>query len=267
VDQESYAALVEHRNPARVFGEVASDYDRVRPAYPAALVDDVLSYSQAAIGGRRALEVGAGTGRATEAFAAKGLPIVALEPDDAMADVLARRVAQVPDIQVVRRTFEEFRPVENFGLLFSAEAWHWTLPESRWLLAADALARRATLALFWNNERIDEPVLRTSMLRVLAEHAPSVVVHDEPMAPEQIWKRWPGNELSGRADFGNLASRHYRVNRTMSKAEYLGLTQTRSQFRMLPLPARQDLLAALTRLFDDEVPLMIDTTLVLARRR
>jgi trans-aconitate methyltransferase len=82
---------------------------------------------------------------------------VAVEPDHAMADILARRVAQFPDVQVVRHTFEEFRPVEPFELLFSAEAWHWTLPESRWSLATDALADGAALALFWNNERIDEP--------------------------------------------------------------------------------------------------------------
>jgi hypothetical protein len=167
---------------------------------------------------------------------------------------------------VVRRTFEEFRPVERFGLLFSAEAWHWTSAGSRWSLAAQALADGATLALFWNNERIAEPGLRTSMLRVLAEYAPSVVVHDETLGPEQVWKQWPGDELSGRAEFGGLASRHYRLNRTMSKADYLGLTQTRSQFRMLPLPARQELLSALTRLVDDEVPVTIETTLLLARR-
>jgi trans-aconitate methyltransferase len=267
VDQESYAALVENRDPARVFGEVASDYDRFRPAYPATLVEDVLSYCRPAVGDRAALEVGAGTGRATEVFAAKGLPIVAVEPDDAMADILARRVAQFPDVQVVRRSFEEFRPAGRFGLLFSAEAWHWTVPESRWSLAVDALADGGALALFWNNERIDEPVLRTSMLRLLAEHASSVVVRDEPMSSEQVWQQWPGNELSGRAEFGNLASRHYSLRRTVSKADYLGLTQTRSQFRMLPPPTRRQLLAALTQLFDDEVPLMIDTALILARRQ
>lgn len=35
-------------------------------------------------------------------FAREGLPVVALEPDDAMAEVLARRVTQFPDVQVVR---------------------------------------------------------------------------------------------------------------------------------------------------------------------
>ncbi|GGK73332.1 hypothetical protein GCM10012284_04000 [Mangrovihabitans endophyticus] len=250
-----------------MFGEVADDYDRVRPAYPAALFDDVLRYGQPDIGGRRALEVGAGTGRATEAFARKGLPVVAVEPDDAMADVLARRVARLSGVHVVRGSFEEFCPTERFGLLFSAEAWHWTQPETRWSLAADALGNGATLALFWNNERIAEPDLRSSMLRVFERHARPVVINDEPVTSEQVWQRWPGDELSDCAAFESLASHHYRRRRNMPKADYLGLTQTRSQFRMLSPSMQQDLLAALTRLFSDEVPLVIDTTLLLARRR
>lgn len=218
--------MVEKPDAALVFGEVADDYDRVRLPYPVTLIDDVLDYSRVTAGSQRALEVGAGTGRATVAFAARGVPIVAAEPDDAMADVLARRVDQFPSVQIVRRSFEGFRPAERFGLLFSAEAWHWTAPESRWSLAAAALADGATLALFWNNERIAEPALRTSMLRVLAERAPSVVVRDEPVTAAQVWEQWPGDELAGTAGFGDLTSRHYRFHRTMSKADYLGLTQT-----------------------------------------
>ncbi|MCA2211404.1 class I SAM-dependent methyltransferase [Jidongwangia harbinensis] len=255
------------RDPARVFGEVADDYDRVRPAYPAALVDDVLDYAGSAVRGRRALEVGAGTGRATVAFAAREVPIVAVEPDAAMADVLTRRIDGMRGVEVVRSTFEDFRPAERFGLLLSAEAWHWTEPSSRWARAAGALADTAALALIWNNERVDDPARRAAMLRVFADHAPSVVIRDEPVVPDDVWRQWPGEELSRRSEFRDLASRHYRVRRTVSKAAYLGLTRTRSQFRMLPAPTRRDLLAALSDLFDDEVPLLVDTALVLARRR
>jgi hypothetical protein len=46
-----------------VFGEVADDYDRIRPGYPGQLVDDV----PAAAGPGPVLEVGAGTGKATPA--------------------------------------------------------------------------------------------------------------------------------------------------------------------------------------------------------
>jgi len=48
------------RQPRLVFGEVADLYDRVRPSYPDALVDDVVELSGVDVSGR-ALEVGAGT--------------------------------------------------------------------------------------------------------------------------------------------------------------------------------------------------------------
>jgi SAM-dependent methyltransferase len=254
------------RNPARVFGEVADDYDRVRPPYPATVVDDVMAYGRSGPGGRRALEVGAGTGRATEPFAAAGLAIVALEPDDAMIRVLTRRVARFPRVEVVRASFEQFRPAERFGLLFSAEAWHWTAPGTRWTRAADALAGGGTLALFFHRERIADPALRAAVLRVFAEHAPSIVIRDEPVTAGVVWHRWPGDELAARDEFDHRASRHHLDRRTMPKAGYLDLTRTRSQFRMLPAPVRRNLWAALSRLFPDEVPLDVHTTLVLARR-
>jgi hypothetical protein len=40
-----------------------------------------------------------------------------------------------------------------------------------------------------NNERIDEPALRRPMLQVFAQHAPSVVINDEPATSEQVWQK------------------------------------------------------------------------------
>ncbi|WP_433305956.1 class I SAM-dependent methyltransferase [Actinoplanes sp. CA-030573] len=238
---------VEDRNPALVFGETAAFYDRVRPAYPAALIDDVLAVAGSEV---RALEVGAGSGRATAAFVARGVPVTAIEPDPAMAGLLA---ARCPGAELFRGTFEQFRPAERFGLLYSAEAWHWTDPATRWSRATDALAEGGTLALFWNTERIDDPARWAAMLRVYADLAPAVVFRDAPVhdGPDASWAP---------------TSRRYLTRRAMPAADYLGLAQTRSQFRMLPAPVRPALLEALTALFDDEVPLAIETTLVLGTR-
>ena len=71
-----------------VFGEVADLYDRARPGYPEQLVEDVLRFR--GLPAPRVLEVGAGTGKATVVFAARGLEIVALEPTPEMAAVAAR---------------------------------------------------------------------------------------------------------------------------------------------------------------------------------
>ncbi len=46
------------------FGSVAELYDRARPSYPEALVDDVIAFA-GVMPPTRLLEVGAGTGKAT----------------------------------------------------------------------------------------------------------------------------------------------------------------------------------------------------------
>src|SRR4051794_37336193 len=104
---------------ARVFGQVAREYERIRPGYPADLVTDVLAYAPPG----PALEVGAGTGKATAAFAARGVTVTALEPDRQMLDVLR---AKLPGVACVPATFEEHTAEQPYALLYSAQAWHWT---------------------------------------------------------------------------------------------------------------------------------------------
>src|SRR5262245_43803874 len=123
---------------ARVFGEAAEEYDRSRLAYPPELVAEVLAHAEHA--DRHALEVGAGTGKATLAFAAHDLDITAIEPDPEMAAVLSRRVAGRSNVTIEVCAFEEYATQRRFGLLFSAQAWHWTDPATRWRRAADTLA-------------------------------------------------------------------------------------------------------------------------------
>ena len=60
------------------FGAAASAYERFRPGYPAQLVDTVLAYSDQPI--RSALEIGAGTGKATRIFAERGIGAATIEP-------------------------------------------------------------------------------------------------------------------------------------------------------------------------------------------
>src|SRR5437660_6369376 len=100
-----------------VFGTAADQYDLIRPGYPAALVDAVLAHCGGA--GVSAVEAGAGTGKATRAFAARGLRIAAVEPDPAMAGILAASCTGYPGVSVVVGGFEGYLPAEQCGLLFS----------------------------------------------------------------------------------------------------------------------------------------------------
>jgi SAM-dependent methyltransferase len=127
--------------PGLVFDRVAEEYDRVRPGYPPELVD-------AALGGldpRRVLEVGCGTGKLTEALAARGLRIEAVEPGSNLA-ALARRRA--PGLRVHAGRFEDVElPRAAYDAVFSATAFHWIDPEVGWEKAASVLRPGGRLAL------------------------------------------------------------------------------------------------------------------------
>src|SRR5258708_34542599 len=61
------------------FGVMAEAYERFRPGYPVELLDMVMTYARQPV--RTALEIGAGTGKATRLFAQRGVTVTATEPD------------------------------------------------------------------------------------------------------------------------------------------------------------------------------------------
>jgi SAM-dependent methyltransferase len=246
---------MDERDPGRVFGEIAELYDRVRPPYPPAVFDELLAYAGHP---SSALEVGAGTGRATAALASRGVQVTAIEPDAAMAAILARRGGA----RVVPSTFEDYRSDHPFGLVFSAEAWHWTAPDTRWAHARAVLAPGGTFALIWNNERLADPLQQKAFVEVFASLAPTVTIKDLSATPERVWSQWPGDELAATRLFTGLESRHYLTHHV---GDLAGLTQTRSQFRMLPSSTQAAVFSRLSELFGNEVPMAIDTTMLLAR--
>jgi trans-aconitate methyltransferase len=246
---------------ARVFGQVAREYERIRPGYPAALVTDTLDF--AALDGRPALEIGAGTGKATAAFTARGVRVTALEPDPAMLDVLH---AKLPDVETALTTFEEYAPPQPFGLLYSAQAWHWTDPAQRWPLAARALEPHGTLALFWNGEVLADPHARAVFEDLHRRLAPQVDIVTGPPVEDDPVTDEPWQELLTRAEFTGAQRRFYEWERQLSAADFVTLLSTVSAYRILDEQVRDALFAALLAELPDELPLTMGTVLYLTRR-
>src|SRR4051812_39607466 len=199
------------RERRMVFGEAVELYEAARHDHPDAPVSDVA----AAAGPGPALEVGAGTGKATVAFAAHGLDLTCLEPDPRMAAALRRTVAAYPGVRVVDSTFESWRPDRAFGLLYSAQAWHWVDEEVRTDLAAAALAPGGTLALFWNASLVADPELHAALADVDAEflmnhertpHGRPATAHP-PEISDDFAAEWPTLGLVADDRFTDLRSR------------------------------------------------------------
>ncbi|MCU1659751.1 MAG: hypothetical protein JWO57_4407, partial [Pseudonocardiales bacterium] len=107
------------RHRAESFGEVASQYDRFRPSYPSALIDDLV-----ALGPDDVLDIGCGTGKAGRLLVERDLPVLGVEIDPQMADV-----ARSHGLAVEVASFEQWNARERqFDLAVCGQAWHWIDP-------------------------------------------------------------------------------------------------------------------------------------------
>jgi SAM-dependent methyltransferase len=247
-----------------MFGTAAEQYDLIRPGYPAALVSAVLAYCGGA--GVTAVEAGAGTGKATRAFAGQGLRILAVEPDPAMAGILAASCAGYPGVTVVVSAFEDYVPAEPAGLLFSAQAWHWMDPEVRWAHAARTLAPGGSLALFWNLDRIADHQVQAEVTAAQLAISPQINWNTDAAADDRLLDRWPATDLAGLAAFTGLQARLYRWERVLTRRQYLDYLATHSAYLVLGEPVRAELFSRIGRALPARVVLAEDTVLYLARR-
>ncbi|MGC5223615.1 class I SAM-dependent methyltransferase [Micromonospora sp. DT81.3] len=158
----------------------AAQYARARPPYPPALWDrlrelDVLRP------GRRALDLGAGTGQATGPLLAAGLHVTAVEPGPRLASRL--RDAH-PDATVILTRAEDIElPDASFDAVVAATSIHWMdldvlLPKVHRLLGPGGVF------LVWRNVFGDPDVSTPFRDRVAA------IVADRDDPP----RRWPDPE-------------------------------------------------------------------------
>lgn len=131
----------------RTFDSVVEIYDQARPRYPSALYDALLSRTGLQRDDR-VLEVGGGTGIATQQLRERGLNVTCVELGEELASFSQARFAADPSVEVIHANFETWAPARTFDAVVSASAWHWVDPEVRYQRAWRALRPGGRLC-FW----------------------------------------------------------------------------------------------------------------------
>ncbi|MFC4518297.1 class I SAM-dependent methyltransferase [Streptomyces ehimensis] len=245
------------------FGAIAQAYERFRPGYPEELFDLVMTYAGRPV--RTALEIGAGTGKATRLFAEHGVTVTATEPDAAMLAELNKTVPA--NVTTVRAAFEDLRPGETYGLVYAAAALHWTRPEDRWSRVAALLEPEGVFASFGGPVQLADPTVEDS---VRAARAPFLETDEVPSpdgtAPSEEMQ-WPGTELQRSPLFLDVQQTVVKRRLTMSASGYVGYLSTVSAYLQLPQSRRQQAYDAITRVLPETVEIAADIIVHLARRR
>lgn len=164
------------RSYGKVFNEIAVDYERNRPTYPDALVDQACEVAD--IGnGDRVLEIGCGTGQLTRSLLARGLRVTALEPGEQLIRLAEENLEDTGEVEFVHARLEDTQlPQDSYEAVFSASAIHWVDPDLGWRKIADALAHNGTLALIQycglqEQRSVDD---QEALLAAVRRHAPEI---------------------------------------------------------------------------------------------
>jgi SAM-dependent methyltransferase len=233
--------------------------------------------------GRRVLEVGAGTGIATAAFAARGMAMTCVEPDPEMAAVLSAKLADNADLHADVATFEDWsaaRPAgaPGFDGLISGQAWHWTDPKTRWADAGAAVRSGGVIALFWNEDHFADPRIPAAYTTAYDRRGIEIrSVHEEPASPsdpdgivdQRLPEEWLEIHAEAKEYFTDLRTHRYQWTRRMPVADYVARINTTSAHLILPPEVGDDLTAELIATltgYGDEIELAMTTELATAVR-
>ncbi|KAB1911193.1 trans-aconitate 2-methyltransferase [Micromonospora sp. AMSO31t] len=245
------------------FGAVAEAYERFRPGYPVELFDLVLAYAGQPI--RTALEIGAGTGKATRLFARHGVLVTASEPDGAMLAELRKHVPA--EVRTVQAAFEDLRPGERYGLVYAAAALHWTDPEGRWSRVAALLEPGGVFASFGGPIELADPAVQEAVRAARAPFLESDHVPSPDGTPPGPAMQWPGTELQRSELFADVRQSVVERRVTMTAHDYVGHLSTVSAYLLLPGSDREQVFSRILRVLPATVEVAADIIVHLARRR
>lgn len=138
------------------FNTNAERYHAMRPHYPMELFEKLIADTHLPEHAEL-LEIGPGTGQATQPLAERSYHITAVELGDEMAAIARASLADYPNVKVITGAFEDVDlPARQYDLIYSATAIHWIKPEYKFVKPHKLLKSGGHLAIIHTEHVSDE---------------------------------------------------------------------------------------------------------------
>ena len=225
------------------FDSVPDLYDKHRPGYPEALIEEIIRFSEITDRGE-ILEIGCGTGQATRPFAERGYNMTCLDLGPNIAEKARQKFKHRPNVTVITGAFESWSPAHNrYDLVIAATSLHWITPGIRFTKTAQILRSGGTLALFTNNHVAKDEGFFLEVQNIYSRIAPGLCRKKAALAG------LPGGE-TGMDLFEKPVVKFYYWNKRFSSGDYVDHLATFSDHIDLPKSQRDDLFREIRELID-----------------
>jgi len=236
------------------FDEIVLIYDKIRLNYPDELFKEIISFSGLKTNGK-ALEIGAGTGKATKMFLEYGCDVTAVELGENMSEFLNEKFHDYKNFNVITDSFENAEiKNENFDIIYAATAFHWVDSEIGCPKAFRLLKKGGTFALFRYNaipnvgeplyEEIEEAYDKYYASFYTQKSRPTKRTKEDYSQSNEI-KNGFGFEDMKKYGFSDISMNFFEYSRTLNTEQYIDWLETMSDHRVLPEENRSALYAAI----------------------
>jgi SAM-dependent methyltransferase len=216
---------------ARAFGQVAEEYQRGRPTYAAEAIRWLLGDAALDV-----VDLGAGTGKLTEALLAAGHRVTAVEPLDEMRAILAQRL---PEARALEGTAEATGLPDGYAdAVVAGSAFHWFDHARAFPEIARILRPPGVLGLLGNG--FDPDCGWAMRLR-------------EALGGSRLGRpgHWPDEEEL-LEHFRQVECREFAHNQTVTRALLRDLALSRSRVAVLPPDEQRELLERVDAVWDQD---------------
>ncbi|MCR5311591.1 MAG: methyltransferase domain-containing protein [Lachnospiraceae bacterium] len=222
----------------RVFDTIPDRFDKFRPRYS----DELFTFlnDKAGIGpNKRVLEIGPGTGQATEPVLRTGCEYHAIELGEHLYRKMKEKYGKLPNFNIVNDDFitHDFGDMK-FDMIYSAATIQWIPEEIAYAKTFDLLKPGGTLAMMLTRSeyRSDNETL----------YAKIQALYDEFYKPDITYKHGKFNYTAA-PDYGysDVEQFEFKGQRTFNAEEYVEFSGTHCDHIVIPDPIRTEFFSKL----------------------
>lgn len=237
------------------------EFDKWRTCYCDECFDDVIKYAELNTD-KMALEIGPGTGQATEPILKTGCSYKAIELGENFTEAMKNKFGSYDNFQIANADFETYDFGKNhFDLVYSAATIQWIPEEIGFPKVYDILKPGGTFAMMMTGTDFKS---RNEDLYTKIQEVYHKYFHPET---EYTCKLTYSNVVN--YGFVDFECRHYYKTREYNADEFISWTIIQASHLTLPEPYKSEFIAGIREVilsYGDKITLLDDIILYLVRK-